>query len=375
MNKMYQISHREIIDYVLSRLSDRDLKRITEIREKDLGYALLFQLIDNCKTKKQTTGKHKLKHISFSDTEQILIKLLSGSFNHTDAGHFLNLLIKSPDFYSRLMLKLDTIKKIETVQENDLRDIRIKPDAELLTEMSVYEKSSRAFPKAAVITLINKLKSLFLIKKDRQTILRYSFVTIMFIIITLVGYIAVKPGRIRHEIYNKYFNNDNIALAYDSTLRGPLKRGEQNTSYDTLLSRFKLGVGDYLSQNYTTALDIFEGILSRRDKIQNNRFYPLLREAHFYSGLSCLALAGESRFKKHKFLNKASAYLLSAVEQAEKNNLKKSDRDRFFLSLTYDLLGEKQLALEHLGQIPADSQFKSDSEKLKNLLIHQAVKN
>ncbi len=377
MNKLTQISHRDIIDYLQNKLSDLDLKRINNIREKDLGYALLFQLIDNCKTIKQTTGKYKHKHthVSFSDTEQLLINLLSGPFKQADSGYFLNLLMESPDFYSRLMLKLDTIKKIDTIQENDLREIRIKPDAELLAEISAYVKSSRSFPNAAVITIITKLKSLFFIKNDRQTILRYSFVTVSLILFSLVGYMALKPGRIRYEIYNKYFNADTVPLAYDSTLRGPLERADQNTSYDTLLNQFKLGIGDYLRQNYTKALEIFEQILSRQSTIENDGLFPLLREVHFYSGLSCMALAGKTKLKKHVFLNKASVYLLRAKELSENFNLKGGDREHFFLSLTYDLLGEKQLALEQLSQIPADSQFKSDSEKLKGLLIQQTVKH
>jgi len=376
MDKLIQISHNDIINYVQSRLLDRDLQKITKIKEKDFGYALLFQLIDSCKSKNQKTEtfKHKYSHISFSNTEKILLKLLSGDFNQKDAGHFLTLLIGAPDFYSRLMIKLDTIKKTEPVQEKDLRDIRIKQDAELLAEMSAFAKSSRSFPKAAVITIINNFKKLFLIKA-RQPILRYSFVTISLIIFTLVGYMALKPGQIKHDIYKKYFSNHAVSLAYDSTLRGPLTRADQNTSYDTLLSQFKLGVGDYLRQKYTTALDNFEEILSRQDQLQSDRFCPLLREAHFYSGLCCLALAGESRFKKQNYLNKAGAYLLRAKELAKKYNLKGGDREHFFLGLTYDLLGEKQLALEQLGQISKDSPFKNDSEKLKDKLIHKAVKH
>ena len=103
-----------------------------------------------------------------------------------------------------------------------------------------------------------------------------TFVTMTLILICLVGYMALKPGRIKHELYNKYFNNGAEPLAYDSTLRGSLTKTEQNTIYDTLLSRFKLGVGDYLRRDYTKALENFGGILSRQDELENERFYPLL---------------------------------------------------------------------------------------------------
>ena len=375
MTRSILIPHRDIIDYIKNILSPDALNRIKTIREKNWDYALLFQLIDLCKSKKKTPGNHKIENISFSDTEQILLNMLSGSYKPADAGHFLNLLTNSPGFYSRLILKLAPVKKLHDNETEDLSDIRVKPDDELLAEITAVAKSSRSFPGAAAITIFNKLKSLVYIKNGRQAIVRYSFVTVLLLLFSLVGYMALKPAKIRHEIYNKYFNNQTSALAYDSTLRGPLTRADQNTSYDTLLSQFKLGVGDYLRQNYTTALDIFEGILSRQDGLENDRFYSLLRETQFYSGISCLALAGETKFKKQQFLNKAKVYLLRAEELAEKYNLNETDREHFFLGLTYDLLGKKQPALEQLGQIPADSPYKSDGEKIKEHLIHKAVKH
>ncbi|MBN2413167.1 hypothetical protein JXQ31_15900 [candidate division KSB1 bacterium] len=371
------IAHRYIIDYLENKLNDQSLKKINDIREKDPGYALLFQLIDFCKTKKQITEINQYKNttFSFSKTEQLLLNLLSGNPEPADAEYFLILLYESPDFYSRLMLKLTAINKSCAVNENDLREIRIKTNAELIAEMSAFIKSSHPSLGSAVITKINSLKKFFLIKNDRQTNLRYSLVTVALVLFCLVGYLVLKPDRIRHDIYNKYFNNNAVTLAFDSTLRGPLVMAGQNTSYDTMFSQIKLGVGDYLRQKYTTALSVFEQILSQQEEIQNGHFYPLLREAYFYSGLSCLALAGESRFKKQIFLNKASTYLHHAVELSVSHNQQGSDREYFFLSLTYDLLGEKQLALEQIGQIPADSPYKSDSEKLKDLIIHKDVKH
>jgi len=373
LNKNY-ISHRTIIDYLQNNLNDRDMRRLNNIRKKDQVYALLFNLIDNCKTKLQFANNHKLKSkpVSFSVIEKLLLNLLSGSFNSYHASNFIYLLQESPDFYNRLMVKLDTINVKNSIKVNEISGIRVKSDTELLTEITAFVKNSSSFPKVVIMTLTNKLTNLLSVTHNRKRKTRLSFIIASIILLCLISYMVFKPGQLQHEIYNKYFSTETVPFTYDSTLRGPLESADQSTTYNTLLSQFKLGIGDYLRKNYTTAVETFDRILttalSQQNKIDSKRLYPLLREVYFYSGISQLALAGEVKFKRHSLLNKASTLLNNAKELAKIHNLKGGDRENFFLSLTYDLLGEKELALEQLEHIPADSQFRSASEKLKDLL-------
>jgi len=382
MEKKRDIKHVEIVAYLRGE-SDMQLKQsIEKIRDENPVYHLLFELIEKAKSVSEINQKTDLTDqpvMSFSEIEQMLERLFSGDFSENNAKQFYNGLLSSPIFYTRLLDRLQfAIPELSREQDPDLAKVEIKSDEDILSE--VLKSPGRvveAKTKTRVTQSAEKLGHIFEAIKtfiripvpSPRVALLVSGISVAIILFAL-GYKSI----FKNNNYYPYLSENRVPYEYDSsTFRGTdqdMKSAREPLLF-AFIRDFKNGVGYYMVQEYESAIYIFENLENSAQILETKEIDPeyttYFRDLFFYNGLSHLVLSTQKEIEKSdksKYLNDTIKLLERAVSILIKYNLNGADREAYYLGLAYGLNGQRDLAMNQLGSIKAESQFFSDSQKL-----------
>lgn len=152
---------------------------------------------------------------------------------------------------------------------------------------------------------------------------------------------------------------------------GSLWRGSSNGAVDLhefFSEQFQIAMFSYKDLDYQSAIAKFAALQDSARKLETtaekSESFWLLREYHFYRGISYFALARNpgsklSTEREEQLLQEAIQNLLKAVEMAQIHALNDNDKLNYFLGLAYGFSGKRDLAVEYLRMIqPGNPQLK-----------------
>ena len=171
-----------------------------------------------------------------------------------------------------------------------------------------------------------------------------------------------------------YVYDDKMPYPYTrSTFRGGSETTYENTQYQTLREQFIHGIIAYLSYDYNNAIHILKTAESSVDelvqKTNDEKILSEIRDYYFYLGVSHFALSRSQKLDLAADIradnrSEAIKYLSKAGELAQIYNLGRTDSENFFLGLAYGFDKQRDLAVEQLLRVNAESRFYDNSVDL-----------
>jgi len=341
MSHLMDIGHENIRDYILDECSTEQLEKIEKLQNDNPTLTQLITIIDELKQKSKPDIKDIVGDIpeSFSEIESIILEIQSGNSDESFAQNFLRWLAQSPTFFEKLITKLNQVSMMQSETEiPELQEVAIKTDDELLEQAGILtEKSERE--KFSLFELINNLidniKTWFQEKPKLAYSLSTAVLTFLIIVIAIIP-----PGK--QDPFESYRYADKVPYEYDiSSFRGQTDVLKIDPSLESFKNEFKIGISDYIICDYENAIKTWEALKPTADGLENispnDNSIPWIREYYFYLGISHLALGSNHDFKlsKRKInLNKSIDYLLYSMRIVTKYNLKKIDRENYFIGFS-----------------------------------------
>jgi len=371
MNHLMDIGHENIRDYILDECSTEQLEKIEKLQNDNPTLTQLITIIDELKQKSKPDIKDTTGDIpeSFSEIESIILEIQSGNSDESFAQNFLRWLAQSPTFFEKLITKLDQVSMMQVESDlPELQEVAFKTDDELLEQAGILTKKSKR-EKFSLFELINNLidniKSWFQVKPKLAYSLSTAVITFLIIVI------AFNPPE-QQDPFESYRYADKVPYEYDiSSFRGQTVDLGIDQTLETFKNNFKLGISDYMLCDYENAIKTWEALKPTADGLENispnDNSIPWIREYYFYLGISYLALGSNHDFKlsKRKInLNKSIDYLLYSMRIVTKYNLKKIDRENYFIGIAYGLNGNLDLAIIYLKAIDSSSKHYKKSKSL-----------
>jgi hypothetical protein len=209
---------------------------------------------------------------------------------------------------------------------------------------------------------------------------RYAFAFAL----TVIGVLAVLlPYQIfiNKDADNYYVYDEQLPYDYNmSSLRGAQSGAEADSLLLAFVNQFRLGMADYLSRDYASAVGMFQSLepvvlLLQQTRSENEKILPWLRDYFFYSGVSHFALS-RSRVSdlspevKQQHAAASIRWLAGADSLVTARHLEGGDREIYFLGLAYGFAGRRNSGVAQLRRINTESQFYNNSIDL----IHQWAK-
>lgn len=196
------------------------------------------------------------------------------------------------------------------------------------------------------------------------------------IILSVLAVFIIYEKIIKNDIYAHYVYDDKVPYEYAiSSLRSTSEALEADALVRSFISRFKLGISDYMIRNYQGAISTFETLKPEARMLQvrlpNGDILPWIRDFYFYQGVSHLALLRSKRREldqsaRSRHTEEAIQSLMRADSLVRSNNLEGSDREAYFLGLAYGFGGQQDSAIVQLHQIKPGNRFYKDSVELIN---------
>ena len=365
-NRHSQLPHKHVVAYLLGRSEEVAGDYIAKLKNDDQVIHILFELIDRYKVREQALESPYTPEVSttFSDMEELLLRLFSGEAGNDDIQQFTAGLVGSPVFYERLLINLSqTLPEIPLDEVPQIAQIRIKTDEEILA--LVKSRGKRTVPRlTGVVTPARRWSA------GEIRILAYAFA---FLIVAISVFFLRRPIMVAYdEILDKIVKQDEYV--YDektpypdvSGLRGPSATAEVDTLFDFFVDHFKLGMSDYLRRDYSRAIREWEKLRYATGVLQARRsdddFLQWLRDYYFYLGASHFALTRSRKLElapevKTQHTSAAIQFLARADSLAQAHHFENADREAFFLALALGFAGEEARALAELEKIDPGSEF------------------
>lgn len=373
MGNKPKLDHRFIVAYLKGKAGNDALSQITKIKDRYQEYTLLFDLIDRVKHTIENIGRSDetgKSIFSFSEIDDLIIQILAGGIDPDLALTFMNALENSPDFYERILFRLQSLEtRIEGEEVAELDQVQMKSDDEILDTIQSQVKRGGRFRNVFQSTW-NKLIDL---TKNSGPMPRYAFVVPVIAIVTvLVLTIFNRSGDEEHFLFD-----NSVPIAFQPTavtrLRGLSVRSELRKDFDAFHNQFIEGMLYYEDLEYLQAVRILEPLQGKADQFQKTLTDTLamsvVRDYYFYTGVTYLAVSRtkidevHTSIKKQSLMN-AEQFLIKSSELTDRYDLKLVDREKYFLGLVYLLSGDRDSLIKCINQISESSPFYQEGGKL-----------
>lgn len=266
MNRLSEVNHSIIKDYILGKNNPTDLEKLNQLSEKDPTVNQLLKIIDELK-QLTVPGKNIEKENipnSFSEIDNILLELQAGSVQPDRAQSFINWIIESPQFFDRLFTKFDQISNMQVEGDlPELQEVAIKSDDMILEELGILKKEKSA---SKFEELIDRIRGWFVAKP------RLAYATVLLLILSISSPFGVR-------FYNTSFQlmqaenllQENYQIYMSQTPR--LSGGYTSTGISMLMS--EEDKKDYLSDAFekTKNADDYDSDLPEVKQIQAQIFF------------------------------------------------------------------------------------------------------
>ena len=401
MNTSEIIRHQQLAAFLLGKTEELSPAVVEDIRKKNPSYNLLFEIISTIRKHREIdlTAVEAVEDPPFEKVEDMLLQLISGESQEQDEQQFLKLLVSSPTFYRRLMEKLDTIApRVEFEPVEEIREgvVSVRSDDELLDVVLAQARTTEpnrveAAGVGIVQSILDKIDQLAARLRPAP---RYAFAIPALAALVLVSYFVLR-GFMESPLSQYRWDTD---VPYQTTgiaLRGAEAIPEANLSatatealtvHQQLKDLLTLGLGSYLRTDYqqmiatlerglTSLLSLQQALpqvkneLSGYDSNLVSDMQKLVQNYYFYLGVGSMALSQTrkvdlSENERQQYRQKALTFLVRAREFADRYDISTSNREDYFLGLTYALSHEIEAARNVLENIPQDSEYYSDARAL-----------
>ncbi len=348
-------SELKIYQIIQQYITDKTKKPEPSLQNSD-GSTLFFilEMIDSCKTKGELyVTKDQHVPLSVTESENLILKILSQDFDKETCQKFLAQLYYSFEFFQKLCYVHNVKIKAENATLVD-HEIQTLSDHELYIKLFQKNQKQNSFSLALEKTKII-IANLFPTFKPAYAI---------GVVAAALFFIWIfQPSSGTNKIYDTYFGKMNTPYEYQNTnLRGHINIADQSPVLDNLKYNFKQGMADYVNQNYSSAVDQFNIVSQPADSVYANdkdSKIDILGDYYFYYGLCYLAQVRTKNKTEQRELLKMSSRLLEKAKKYAKNN--GDAKEHFFLGLSYAMLDETKKARTELEKISGSSVFSQPS--------------
>ena len=372
------LPHEQIAAYVRGEGDHETHAQIQKLAAENGSFQLLLELIDRFKSRARIRKHPAAMPLpgTFAAMEEMLLRFFAGEAGDDEAQLLINGLVASPQFYQRLLAKLELIAPPDQVPE--MSHIEVRTDEELLAQI----KAGATIEARTERETVRRSLPATVWEKWRgwgEAILpspKYAFAIPLMIAGIFLLYNQIFKSV---NIEETYVFDQQVPHAYISGLRGAPQSPEENPIYYSFISNFRLGMSDYVGHNYRQAIQTFKKIEPvaqrlmqelRIDRQTDEKLLRELRDYYFYLGLSHLAVA-RTRIKppdaaeKTQHLQAATQYLARADSLARLHPaVEENDRETYFLGLAYGFGGKLDSARVRLNRINSNSPFYQKSVPL-----------
>lgn len=244
----------------------------------------------------------------------------------------------------------------------------IRDEGKAVFRKPEYKSSMVKIIKATIDKLIDLI--------SQQPVWIRAFAIILIVLLVGRGSFLV-VDTLTKDPFSEYVYGNKVPYAFDPSektrLRGASSTLEDATLIQSFNNTFITGMLEYRDHNYKRSIEILTKLQTTAAEFQEKSTDPeiltLLRDYHFYLGVSHLAISTSQQINvnertKQLYLEDAIQELSRSTTLAITNTLNLIDRDRFFLGLSYGLAGKWELAVEELNKIDSSSLYSGESSEL-----------
>ncbi|GEM_PF-5636965 len=406
MNPNIPIRHDQIAAYVQGKPSRLTQKVIEKLRRDNPAYDALFDLINMIRSRQgtQKVSGAPSKALTFDEMEQLLLKLFSGDVAPEAEWMFLNQLGTSPVFYHWLMEKLQVIAprvEFEPVDEIANNVVSVRSNAEIIhsikAQFGVVQSEPAAAQEGIFSAILEKMQQL---KSNIRRLPGYGVAIPALATLLLVSYLFLR-GFMENSIPGYNWDKQVPFQTSGIELRGSEALPEMNLSstaleavndYQHLKDVLSLSLGSYLRTDYRQMIQTLNNgfgslallhqklpeiqqEIARQDPELLRDIQLLVQKYYFYAGVGYMAYSQSQREKlddgkREEARFKAVTFLSRAKEFGQKYGIETSQREDYFLGLTYILMKDFETARKVLRNISQDSNYHADAQKLLKQISH-----
>ncbi len=251
------------------------------------------------------------------------------------------------------------------------KEVKFRQELKSLIKVEAEELLNRLSQEKTLIEKIKAYIAKFIDSIPRKPILIPVLAVVL--IVFLVGPGSFLVDTLTKDPLSEFVYGDKVPYEYTgSGFRGTDTRPETDPELRTFHRQYRLAMSDYVVYNYAGAITICEQLEPTASefltRLNNKEILTEIRDYYFYCGVSHLALGRSEKLgeeEKAENFDSAIPYLQEAERIALDNSLENSDREVYYLGLTYGFDGRQGKAIEQFKRIEIKSLF---YEKSMNLI-------
>ena len=367
MEELIKISHQDIKQYIRQNRTKKLNDKIETIKNENTVYNFFFTIIDDLMLNNTSENKKNGPSVTFKDSEELLLKIVSNSVEPEEEGYILNLFEEQPHFYERFIIKLSQSESlVNSESPPEMEQVTMLNDDEILELMGVKQEKEEKVRKYKIDDLWGFLKNLldFSINPFPK-LAAYGTVLATLIFAIFFRTLIWQPTPL-------YIFDDKVPYEFDmSSLRGAVDR-EQSPEYQNIKNDFLMAMSDYLIFDYLNAISNFEKILSNPQP-EEQLAVKIYMEARFYLAMSCLARVQSQKTDnteqaKKELLTKAIQNLQMSRSYFKENDAEKFDRNNYFLALACYLNEDYMNAQKYIKESKPQGIFQDKIKILSRMM-------
>lgn len=382
-----KVPHTNLVMYLRGNSTPVTDAAIQKLQKEETAFRLLFDLIQNIRKQNSVNFNRAVKKdtLTFEQLEILLENLFAGNATGNEKQLFIDLLLSSPSFYRRLMIKLHHMSPALAVGEipefsGEFKHLR--SDEELLKAAGIISTKKRDEGVDGKETLLEKIKEFF---RPRKLVPAIVFAAILI-------FFSINITRVP---YNNYWEKPafmQLSEFRGSELRSGGQTSEISKQYNLLKAVFSRSLTAYRNEQYAgviqtftlpqaqTAIQAIEMWINTREALNSMPNEPevaemqrLVQGYYFYLGASYIGKYRKE--KKSLFKISDSQHLAEAIQLLSKAEmladsylLNTGDREKYYLGLAYAINKNKQTARLELAKVrPGNVYYPKAQELLKKL--------
>jgi hypothetical protein len=348
---------------------------IQKLQKDEPAFKLLFDLINDIQEQNSINFNRPVKRdtLTFEQLESLLENLFAGNANRKEKQLFIDLLLSSPSFYRRLMMKLHQMSPalaVEEIPEFAGEFKQLRSDAELLRDTIFERKTTDPSVKKrrinSTVDIIRRIIEEIPVPSPRVAIPAIAVVLVLAVFsigITSVPYDNYweKPVYVQFsELHSSELRSGGESSETSEILRqynllkavfGRAHSSYRNEQYADVIQTFTLPKAQTAVQAIETWVNTVGALDSMPGESNVAEMQRLVEEYYFYLGTSYIGnyrKEKKSLFKisDSQHITKAILALSQAQKLADSYRLNTEDRELYYLGLAYAI---KDRELYYLG--------------------------
>lgn len=393
MGTEIKVQHPDLVAYLRGKSNPAIDSTIQTLKEQHPVYKQFFALIEDIRQSSPLDffRPPTIDTLSFKDLEDLLIRLSEGTANPQERQQFIDLLLSSPSFYRRVLIKLSQAVPqpvMEEMPEFAGAFERLRSDEELLKAAGIIknriETPGTEPAKGWLASIIEFVQNILDFFRPRQP----GFVGLATAIAAvLIVFAGVSMTRVP---YGAHWETP--PLEQISSLRGggsvSSLRSENNDPRRTLQHLFNWIDEDVRKEDYARVVEKFASPGAQTaarsleewletppvdgsgvDLLRVIETQKLLQDYYFYGGAAHLGNYRNQkkallRIADQRELGEAARMLSKAEALASSYAIDTGGREWYYLGLTYAMEDKKEDAGRELGKIAENSGYFSKAQSL-----------